>query len=784
MHPSRIILLGAFLFLASPCWAAPPAVTNLTPRGAERGKAVEIVVTGTNLTGQPRLAAPFPIQQKVLPDAKPNPAQVRIQITLDAAVPLGIYPVRLLTDEGISNLVMFGVDAFPNLVETEDNNTPAKAQKVPFPVIITGQCAGGDVDHYRFAVTKGQRVVVETEAARLGSGVVPQVRVTDGQARFVAGDAAGKVRGDCRLWFTAPADGDYVVEFSDSRYRGGNPPYYRLKIADYDFADEVFPLGARQGEKGRFQFFGGTFESGQTFQAAQLLGPAPKDWFNTRMRLVDPAAITGPRPVKPGMTTPLVAMGEYPEITAQPGKDLQILAPPLTINGRFAIRGERHRFQMPVQPGQRWRFTVEAESLGSYLDGVLRLTNPAGAQLALVDDVDVPPQPGQQATKAADPSLEFTVPAGLNTLHIELRDGLERGGVNFGYRLTVEPASGDFTLQQTAGEINIPRGGVAALTVPVTRRGYTGPVQLHVSGLAKGYEVHGGFVPPGSTVGVLTLRSPAEPQSGPVYWQVEGKGLGPEKNPPHARAEHRLVLSKDGNIAASTLRLTHLAVGLTGPDPFALHSPAAVELIHGYPTSIPVTVTWAMKTTPVAVEISTLGAPPKAKPPPGAITVKPATAPAGITKTTLTVLAPANASEGRNLDLVPQAKVKINNKDVLIVGPAIAVTVKKPFTVELTGAKVIFKPGETVTVKGRLVRQAIFREAVTFKLDGLPKGAQAILPKVIPADQSDFQFDMKADVKAPAATGNLSLTCSATIAGMVYTHPAVVVPWEIPGAKK
>ena len=121
--------------------------------------------------------------------------------------------------------------------------------------------AGGDVDFFRFDVKKGQRVVVETEAARLGSGVVPQIRVTDAKGRFIAADDTQGVQGDCRVWFVADADKEYVVEFSDTRYRGGVPPDYRLKIGDYDAPEEVFPLGGKRGEQAAFTFRAGNLAS-------------------------------------------------------------------------------------------------------------------------------------------------------------------------------------------------------------------------------------------------------------------------------------------------------------------------------------------------------------------------------------------------------------------------------------------------------------------------------------------------------------------------------------------
>lgn len=85
----RVAAVFVLLSTAFALKAAPPTLTNLTPRGAERGKTVEIVVSGANLTPQTRLLLPFKATQAVVPDTKPNPAQVRFQITVDASVPLG-----------------------------------------------------------------------------------------------------------------------------------------------------------------------------------------------------------------------------------------------------------------------------------------------------------------------------------------------------------------------------------------------------------------------------------------------------------------------------------------------------------------------------------------------------------------------------------------------------------------------------------------------------------------------------------------------------------------------
>ena len=93
--------------------------------------------------------------------------------------------------------------------------------------------------------------MVDAQCARIGSGIDPSIRLTTAGANrgYVASadDSAGLVT-DARLTAVLPADGDYVVELSDSRYQGAGRPVYRLVIGGVPAADEVFPLGGRRGE--------------------------------------------------------------------------------------------------------------------------------------------------------------------------------------------------------------------------------------------------------------------------------------------------------------------------------------------------------------------------------------------------------------------------------------------------------------------------------------------------------------------------------------------------------
>lgn len=770
-----IAAIGLIVLLAGTALTAPPTVTRISPRGAERGKAVEITVAGTNLSPQTQLFFPFKATVTPMPEAKPNPAQARIQVTVDAAVPPGIYPARVGTEEGLSTLFFFCVDSLPEINEVEDNSSFDKAQKIAVPAIVTGECAGGDVDFFRFPVKKGQRLVIETESARLGSGILPQLRLTDDRQRFIAADDTQSVGGDCRLVFVAPMDGEYVIEISDSRYKGGLPPFYRLKIADYDVVGEVFPLGGKRGDTVEFTLRGGSLgkevKLPRKLEDGPFVGVMPLPWDGIP---------------KPGQLPLLVAVGDLPEKTYLGGsvKDAQPFAvqPPLTINGRLEQKGQIDRFQFPVQAAQRYRFTVHAESLGSLLDGVLRVNDQAGKTLALVDDVDVPPTvPGQPGTKGHDPALDFTVPAGVTALALELTDQRKRGGINFGYRLTIEPATTDFELRLPVTEVNVARGGTALINVGVTRRGYTGPIQLVVPELPAGLAVQGGDIPANGTAGVLTLTAPADAMPpGPFSLRIEGKGMldGQEIK---RSAVHKLIVSKEVNPAASVLTFPQLTVGLAAPEPFTVQGPAAVEVVKGSTVDVPVTLTRGMMGANLVVEVSgsvsAVPAVPGQPPPPGQFVFKAASAAAGAGNATFTLTAGAAAPEGK-LNLIVQGKSKINNVDRIIVGPAIPIIVHRPFTVEVAELKLT--PGQNAMLKGKIVRQPVFKDAVQLKLDGLPAGVVLAKPLVpVAAGANDFEIELKVDPKFALPTAALTLTCSTTLGGMPYAHPPVAVAAQL-----
>lgn len=169
-------------------------------------------------------------------------------------VPQSLRRVLLLgSDEGEHLLVRHArlgntprVRLVGHPVALEDEaSTSGSPQTIHCPSTLTGRIdPPGDVDRYRFQAAKGQRLLFEIEARRLGSPIDPVLCVRDPSGREISrtDDSGGP---DPRISFKAPAEGEYVVEVTDLFDHGGFRYVYALHTTpvrpDYRLA-----LGAGQ----------------------------------------------------------------------------------------------------------------------------------------------------------------------------------------------------------------------------------------------------------------------------------------------------------------------------------------------------------------------------------------------------------------------------------------------------------------------------------------------------------------------------------------------------------
>ncbi|HEY2155772.1 MAG TPA: hypothetical protein VGH33_09085, partial [Isosphaeraceae bacterium] len=527
-RPTLALVFG--VLATSVALADAPQIASIQPLGVRRGAAADVTIAGANLLGNPRLVAPFAFTTAPPRTAGADPSKWTFALNVAPETPVGVYLVRVRTEDGLSNPFLFAVGQLPQVAEAEDNSRFEAAQPIPPPCVVEGTSAGADVDYFRFPGKKGQRIVVDAQCARVGSSVDPTLRLTTAAHRYVASaeDTAGLLT-DARIAAELPEDGDYVIELSDTRYQGGGRPVYRLVVGELPVADEVYPLGGRRGETTGFELRGGTIGEAR-LGVARAEAPRGLEVFHARF--------TGPML---GLATPwdiesvpTLAVDDYPEVRepADPMAPPTRATPPVVLNGRIESKGDEDAFLLTVTPGQRLHLGVSAADLGSALDGVLQVKKTDGAVLATADDTTAPAQGKMKGKKAPavispDPSLDFTVPGGVTEIVVALRDLKGDGGVGYPYRMVVEPIVPSFDLALNESQISIPRGGSAAIGVTVVRKGYDGPITLDIAGPPPGLSVRTGLIGAGQAAGAFTVAAAPDAGFDRVDLEVVGRAQGP-----------------------------------------------------------------------------------------------------------------------------------------------------------------------------------------------------------------------------------------------------------------
>lgn len=779
----RLAAVAALLGLglsASPAWADAPQINGFAPAGLPRGVATEVMVTGANLAGNPRLVAPIPLQ--VDPPEKPeaDAGKWKVKVTAPADLPAGVYPIRVVTDDGISAPFLLHVAQLPTAAETEPNSTFAQAQVVNPPTVVEGQAAGNDVDYFKFRGRKGQRIVIDALCARVGSGIDPQVRLMKADQSPVASeDDTPGLMTDARLTVELPEDGEYVVEISDSKYATAGRPVYRLTIGEVPAPLEVYPLGGRRGETIGLELRGGTLPAGATLAAAARVTAAAPE-ISARPRVSNHAlGIAGPSdPTYDAELLGVLDVSDLPELRepSDPAAPPVRAAAPVVLNGRIDPAGDEDRFSLAVAPGQKLRVAVHAADLGSALDGTLQVLNPTNGQaIASADDVTVPPIRGRGQNRNApglvttDPSLEFTVPAGLNDVTLALKDLGGRGGPGFGYRIVVEPADPAFNLEMAEAQVSVPRGGTVAVPVTVGRQGYTGPIRLEVANLPAGLTARVGAISDGQPTGVLSLTAAPDAGFGPVNLEVVGRADGPA-GPMTERATKQIVYVQQANLPIQFQTQTGLAAAPAQPRAARLETPEApVEAVHGYPATFPLKVVrqeggeGALAFTPLPL-------------PPGLAVPEVKVDDKG-TEATVTVNVAPEAALGK-VSIGLNGKGKLGGKDLVLAAPVTTLEVARPVAVELAAPKFEIKPGETFELKGKLNRKAPFKQPVKVQLNGLPAGLKAD-PIDLAAEATEFTIKVVADAGAAAAEATAQLALAFKLGDKDYAFPPTPVPVKL-----
>ena len=496
-HPSSIvslvsaITLGISAALAQPApkldslsatWFQRGTTNEVTLKGDALGGVEAVLVTGADLSGaMAAKAAPSVTLEGAAGGISAGNADNAKTLTLQLVVAdnaaLGSRELRLAGPNGVSNPLTINVSDVPERLEQKPNNTADKAPWLEFPAAVSGVIgASTESDFFRFKARGGEKLNFDVQANRFGSPLDATLVIlgADGKELARSEDAHGL---DPFLEFTAPADGEFVVQLHDLRFQGGGDYRYRLVAGTLPYLDFLFPFGGRRGSAVELQLKGRNLD-GADKMPIRIAPDAPLGRQDIRART--PRGYSSPLPFEAG------DLPEFMESEPNNAADkANAVTAPVVINGRIGETKDADVFRFKASADQKLVIEVRARQFGSPLDALLTLSDTNGAVLQRNDDANGP-----------DARIEFDAKKDAEYL-ISLRDLTDRGGERFGYRLTLQPpdTTPDFGVRVAGGRFRVPRGGAVALRCEVDRRhGFDGAVR-----------VTGDALPAGVTASTLVL---------------------------------------------------------------------------------------------------------------------------------------------------------------------------------------------------------------------------------------------------------------------------------------
>ena len=461
------LFISAALLLTTTADAVAPTLSNILPRGAQRGGEAVVDFHGARLADAIEVIMHEPgitfAEMTAVEDGK---ATAKLTIAPDAR--LGTHALRVRTKTGMSNLLLFSVGALTEVQETEPNNDAENPQAVALNSTVNGVVPNEDVDYFAVELTEGQRLAVEAEAIRLGIALFDiKLRLfsPDGH-ELIAEDDTALMRQDAAFVHAAEKAGRYLVGVSEAAYGGADNYHYRLHVGEFPRPLMVTPLGGTPGAETTVTWLGDPSLAEQP-----VVLPAVDHGTASLLPARDNANAPTPIPFRYSQF-PGVVEAEPNNSADQPTAG----AAPGAFDGVIGEEGDTDWYQFEGKKDQVFDVRLWARALGSPLDGVMTLSGSDGAQLATDDDA-----------RGMDPYFRATLPAdGLYKIWIA--DHRRRGGSTYAYRVEVTPVQPELTFrtENKTATFAVPQNNRTAMLVVAQRSEFGGELKVALENLPDG----------------------------------------------------------------------------------------------------------------------------------------------------------------------------------------------------------------------------------------------------------------------------------------------------------
>ena len=551
------LLLALVCGPAVTAWAQLPRtrLTLVTPSVGQVGTTVELTVAGTDIDEVVAMSfshAGITAVQKTTDSAgKKTPVANTFLVTIAKTVPVGLYDARIAGLFGASNPMTFAVTGREVVRESEGNNSFAEADEFTLGKTVYGQINGvADVDYLKFTGKKGQRVVIDCQAARVDSSLhaICEVYSTSaGRVRLLS-FTRRQVGHDPITDITLPSDGEYFVKIFDERFAGGVAHTYLLTAHTNPYIDFVRPAAGVAGTTGSFTLFGRNLPGGQP-SGVRLAGrelqklavkiPVPKNSADISLvgNRVNPlaagldafeytfkAANGSSNPVAIYFGAGTMAVEAEPNNTAAKAQKIQV---PGDITGVLQQRGDEDIYEFETKAGTVFWIEVYSQRIGAPADPYMIVDQVqldkegkeiAPKRLTAVDDNGTNLFANHFDTASNDPVYRFAAPAdGKYRVTVRDRNFQGVGSTRHVYRLSIRSEDRDYRVvvlpvgQNTGANSNTAQNYGIALrkgenflcrALVFRRDGFNAAIDVTAEGLPKGVVCHG------TTIGVGQSSAP------------------------------------------------------------------------------------------------------------------------------------------------------------------------------------------------------------------------------------------------------------------------------------
>jgi hypothetical protein len=220
------------LLYAVPLVAKPGEKQKLALRGKNLAAVKEVTVSGAEGAKLKALGSKAVAVPNNYPGERVGDSEMEIELELPKNAKPGAVSLVATGPGGESNAYPLLLrDELTAVAEKEDNGGFDTAQAIALPCAVEGAIKGErDVDVFKFDGAKGDRVLIEVQAARFGSPVDGFLTVYDADRKVLASADDTNGSADPALTVALPRDGTYFVSLIDAHDLGGANFGYRLLV--------------------------------------------------------------------------------------------------------------------------------------------------------------------------------------------------------------------------------------------------------------------------------------------------------------------------------------------------------------------------------------------------------------------------------------------------------------------------------------------------------------------------------------------------------------------------